>query len=53
MIQIVKFSFFIFYCPINMGTNKQYTEQLCYIKQYLILVYDILTAPTITVRPLT
>ena len=47
-------NFFFFYSFLlsNKHGYKQYTEQLCCIKQYLIVVYDISTAPTITVKSL-
>ena len=44
--------FFYSFLLSNKHGYKQYTEQLCCIKQYLIVVYDISTAPTITVKSL-
>ena len=55
VIEQVPFFFFFFFLVFLLSNKhgyKQYTEQLCCIKQYLIIVYDISTAPTITVKSL-
>ena len=46
------FFFFFSFLLSNKHGYKQYTEQLCCIKQYLIVAYDISTAHTITVKSL-
>ena len=47
-----EFFFLLVFLLSNKHGYKQYTEQLCCIKQYLIVAYDISTAPTITVKSL-